>query len=98
MLRLRKEKGVFDKEFIPNWSEEHLLVQSQQCNPRKIWKLTDKGTHEIKGSWYAEEGKLIEKNRYPIEKVIRKRTLKGVKELLVKVKVCQPKFNTSVPE
>ena len=98
MVRVSKVKGVFDKGYIPNWSEEHFLVESQRSNPRKVFKLSDKGGEEIKGSWYPEEVQLIDKNRYLIEKVIRKRTSKGVKELLVKWKGWPAKFNTWVPE
>ena len=94
MVRVSKMKGAFEKGYIPNWSEEHILVESDKSSPRRVFKLTDKGGEEIKGSWYPEEGHEITKNRYLIEKVIRKRTTsKGEKELLVKWKGWPGKFN-----
>ena len=99
MVRVSKVKGTFEKGYIPNWSEEHFLVESDKSTPRRVFKLTDKGGEEIKGSWYPEEVQEITKNRYLIEKVIRKRTTsKGEKELLVKWKGWPAKFNTWVPE
>ena len=99
MVRVSKVKGAFEKGYIPNWSEEHFLVQSEKSTPRRVFKLVDKGGEEVKGSWYPEEVQEIAKNRYLIEKVIRKRkSKKGVKELLVKWKGWPAKFNTWVPE
>ena len=99
MVRISKVKCAFEKGYIPNWSEEHFLVQSEKSTPRRVFKLVDKGGEEVKGSWYPEEVQEIAKNRYLIENVIRKRkSKKGVKELLFKWKGWPAKFNTWVPE
>ena len=42
MVRISKVKGAFDKGYIPNWSEEHFLVQSDKSTPRRVFKLIDK--------------------------------------------------------
>ena len=84
---------------MPNWSEEHFLVESDKSNPRTVYKLTDTGGEEMKGSWYPEEVQQISKNRYLIEKILRKRKSKdGTKEVLVKWKGWPTKFNTWIPE
>ena len=99
MVRVSKVKGQFDKVYMPNWSEEHFLVENDKSNPRKVYKLEDKGAEEVKGAWYPEEVQEITKNRYLIEKILRKRkTKKGEKEVLVKCKGWPPKFNTWIPE
>ena len=67
MVRISKFKGAFDKGYIPNWSEEHFLVQSDKSTPRRVFKLIDKGGQELKGSWYPEEVQEIAKNRFLIE-------------------------------
>ena len=98
MVRISKVKGAFDKGYIPNWSEDHFLVQSDKTTPRWVFKLSDKGGEELKGSWYPEEVQEITKNRFLIEKVIRKRTTKeGEQEVLVKWKGWPVKFNTWIP-
>ena len=68
MVRVSKVKGVFEKGYIPNWSEEHFQIESEKDNPRTVYKLSDKGGEEIKGTWYPEELQEISKNRYLIEK------------------------------
>ena len=98
MVRISKVKGAFDKGYIPNWSEEHFLVQSDKSIPRRVFRLIDKGEEELKGSWYPEEVQEIANNRFLIDKFIRKRTTdKGEQEVLVKWKGWPVKFNTWIP-
>ncbi len=47
---------------------------------REIFHLQDRGGEDIKGSWYREELQPIQKNRYLIEKVIRKRKIPAAAE------------------
>ena len=94
MVRISKVKGAFDKGYIQKWSEEHLLVQSHRSIPLRVFKLIDKGGEELKFSWYPEEVQEIAKNRFLIEKIIRKLTTdKGEQEVLVKGKGWRVKFN-----
>ena len=51
MVRISKVKSAFEKDYIPNWSEEHFLVQSDKSTSRRVFKLIDKGG-ELKGSRY----------------------------------------------
>ena len=110
MVRVSKVKGHFEKGYMPNWSEENFYVSSKRNNKKRtgmerpLYELRDKGGEDIKGSWYSEELQPIEKNRYLIEKIIRKR--KGRKlsgnssapaEVLVKWKGWPAKFNTWIP-
>ena len=98
MVRISKVKGAFDKGYIPNWSEEHFLVQSDKSTPRRVFKRIDNGGEELKVSWYPEEVQEIAKNRFLIEKVIRKRTTdKREQEVLVKWNGWPVKFNTWIP-
>jgi len=99
MVRVSKVKGVFEKGYMPNWSEEHFMVDSDRRNPRTVYKLSDTGGEEVKGSWYPEEVQEISKNRYLIEKILRKRkAADGSKEVFVKWKGWPTKFNTWIPE
>ena len=98
MERISKVKGAFDKGYITNWSEEHFLVQIDKSTPPRVFQLIEKGCVELKVSWYPEEVQEIAKNRFLIEKVIRKRTTaKGEQEVLVKWKGWPVKFNTGIP-
>ena len=99
LVRVSKVKGVFEKGYMPNWSEENFVVDSDRSNPRRVYKLKDEAGEEVKGSWYPEEVQPIKKNRYLIEKILRKRTAKkGEKEVFVKWKGWPQKFNSWIPE
>ena len=99
MVRISNIKGAFEKGYLPNWSEEHFLVESDKDNPRRVYKLTDTGGEEMKGSWYPEEVQPITKNRYLVEKVLRKRkNREGETELFVKWQGWPRKFNTWIPQ
>jgi transposase InsO family protein len=106
MVRVSKVKGIFEKGYLPNWSEEHFTVDSSAKHPRKVYKLKDDSGETVHGSWYPEELQPIEKNKYYIEKVLRTRSAKGrhrkgtaaKKELLVKWKGWPAKFNSWIPE
>ena len=98
MVRICKVKGAFDKGYIANWSEERFLVHSSKSSLRRVFTMIDKGGEDLKGSWYPEEVQEIAKNRFLIEKVIRKRTTKkGAQESLLKWKGWPVKFNTWIP-
>ena len=98
MVRVSKVKGNFEKGYMPNWSEEHFLVDSQKPGPRPVYKLKDKMGEEIKGVWYPEEVQRISKNRYYIEKVLKNRKVGRRKpEVLVKWKGWPEKFNSWIP-
>ena len=62
MVRVSKGKCVFHKGYIPNWSEEHFLVENQRSNPGKVFKLFAIGGEELKSLWYPQEVQIMEKN------------------------------------
>ena len=99
-VRVSKVKGHFDKGYLPNWSEEHFVIEKPVRGPkRRIYKLRDYENEEVLGSWYEDELQPIEKNRYLIEKVLRRRkSSKGQTELLIKWKGWPSKFNSWIPE
>ena len=74
MLRIRNVIGAFDTGLIPNWSEQLFLVKSDRSIQRRVFKLIDKVHEELKDSCFPEEVQKITKNRFLIEKGIRKRT------------------------
>jgi hypothetical protein len=98
-VRINDVKGQFEKGYIPNWSEEHFLIEKPIPGKKRQYKIKDYGGEDIKGSWYKEELQKIRENKYLIEKIIRKRKLDdGTKEILVKWKGWPVKFNSWIPE
>ena len=103
MVRLNKEKGVFDKGYLPNLSKKHLQVkdvtEAKRWAKRPVYNLEDYSGEEVKGSWYPEKLQKITNNQYRIEKVLRRRTTSdGHKEKLVRWERCPDKFNSWIDE
>ena len=71
MVRASSLKTIFDKGYMPNWTNEHFTV-SKAVPPRKgtkrrIYNLVDYNDEDVKGSWYPEELQEISDNKYRIE-------------------------------
>jgi len=99
-VRVSKVKGVFEKGYLPNWSQEYFLAHEQRDNPKRVYKLTDAAGEEIKGSWYPEELQKIENPKYLVEKILRRRTNPKTKkrEFLIKWQGWPAKFNSWITE
>ena len=103
MVRISNVKGLFEKNYLPNWSQKHFIVRAHKVAKqprRKVYKIEDKGGEEVKGSFYREELQPIDENKYIIEKKIRTRNNPdtGEREHLVKWQGWPAKFNTWIPD
>lgn len=73
-VRISKVKSVFDKGYLPNWTEEIFVVAdvNRKYNPI-TYKLKDANNEVIEGSFYHYEIQPVsEPEDYLVEKVIRK--------------------------
>ncbi len=67
---------------------------------KTVYKLRDEADEEIYGKFYPEEVQKIitaPDDIFQIEKVIRKRKIKGVEEALIKWKGYSSNFNSWIP-
>ena len=97
VVRISKAKGLFQKGYLPNWSEEIFNIKKAvQSHPPK-YLLQDLLREPVKGSFYEQELQVVTKpDSYWIEKVIKTRTRKGNKEYFVKWLGYPEKFNSWV--
>ena len=99
-VRLSKQRQVFEKGYLPGWSEEVFkVVKEERQQPRPIYRIQDMLGEDIKGSFYQEELQSI--NYDPnalvkIEKVLRKRKHLGKTQIFVKWQGRPTKFNSWV--
>lgn len=103
MVRVSKNKGIFEKGYMPNWSKEHFIVSTtnpmRKCNKKRVYKIADYNGEPVTGSFYSEELQPITRNQYRIEKVLRKRTLAdGTVEKFVRWEGWPEKFNSWIRE
>ena len=84
-VRVSVAKGVFAKGYLPNWTEQiYTISQLLDTEPRQ-YKIQDEHSEEIKGSFYAAEmQRIIPPKRYAVERIIRQRRVRGVKQYFVK--------------
>ena len=67
MVRIRKNKNVFDKSYMPNWSTEYITVNEvpnpRRGNKRRIYKIADYNGDPVKGVWDPEKLQQISQNQ-----------------------------------
>ena len=54
-VRITKKKGILDKGYTPNWTEEIFTVLEVRYTDSITYKLKDLNGEVIKGSFYEQE-------------------------------------------
>jgi len=89
LVRISTLKRQFQKEGAGGWSNEVFKIARVKHTRGEVtmYLLEDQGGEAIRGAFYGEEiqkVKIPDKNRYLIEKIIRRRTIRGVPHVLVR--------------
>jgi len=71
-VRIQKKKGLFEKGFTPNWTEEVFTVSKIQRTNPVTYKITDYNGEEIQGTFYEQELQKTSQEVYRIEKIVKK--------------------------
>jgi len=90
--RILKKKGLFEKGFTPNWTEEVFTVSKIQRTNPVTYKIIDYNDEEIQGTFYEQELQKTSQEVYRIEKIVKK----GKTRSLVKWKGYPESFNSLV--
>lgn len=97
-VRISKTKGIFEKGYLPKWSDEVFVIA--ECKMRKppVYVIKDQMGEIIDGIFYEPELQKIEKidDVYVVEKIIKSRKRSGKTEHFVKWKGYPTKFNSWV--
>ena len=84
-VTLSKAKRVFPKGYLPNWTEEIITVSQVLDTKPAQYKVKDYREEEIQGSFYGPElQKVAKPEQYAIERVIRRRKVRGRTQYFVK--------------
>ena len=97
-VRISKVKRMFEKSYLPNYTEEMFTIYKRFARQVPVYKLKDDAGEILEGTFYEPELQKIIKNDdvYRVEKILRKRKRNGVVEYLVKWKGYADKFNSWV--
>lgn len=73
-VRVSKFRGVFDKQYQPNWSTEIFTVKKVQLTNPVTYLLQDAEGQDIKGGFYELQlQKVKHPNIYLVEKVLKRK-------------------------
>lgn len=74
VVRISKEKAVFEKGYTPNWSTELFKIRKIKMSMPVVYELEDMYGEEIKGYFYTEELLPAKyEDVYLIEKIIKRK-------------------------
>ena len=71
-VRILKKKGLFEKGFTPNWTEEVFTISKIQRTNPVTYKINDLNDEEVQGTFYEQELQKTSQEVYRIEKIVEK--------------------------
>ena len=96
-VRISRIKGLFEKGYLPNWSEEVFEVVKVKYTSPVTYILKDQLGEVLVGGFYTEELQKTNQDVYRIEKVLKRKKIKGVEHALVKWAGYSKKHNQWIP-
>ena len=96
-VKISRVKGLFEKGYLPNWSEQVYKVINVQCTTPTTYIFSDLRDEIIKGSFYEQELQKTDQEVFRVEKVLRKMKIKGKQYGLVKWLGYRDEFNEWLP-
>jgi transposase InsO family protein len=96
-VRISRIKGIFEKGYLPNWSEALYTIHKVKETSPITYILKDLNGDIISGGFYTEELQKSKQDVFRIEKVLRKKKINGVEHGLVKWLGYNKNFNEWKP-
>lgn len=98
LVRIPYEYEPLQKGYYPLWKDQIFKVNDViRKYPRKIIKVMDQEGKLVQKAFYPEEIQEVQENVYRIEKILRKRSRNGKKEVLIKWLGYPDSYNTWEP-
>lgn len=100
LVRIAKQKNIFSRGFDPQSQDEIFRIRKISTKMKiPLYYLSNYERNEnIEGGFYRFEITPANINLFKIEKIIRRRTLRGEKQILVKWLGYDEKYNQWIPE
>ena len=99
-VRINKTRRVFNKSYLPNWTEEIFTVTESLRTIPVTYKLKDYGDEEMLVGFYEYELQPVTKTDevFKIGKILKTRRRLGTKEYFIKWRGYPKKFNSWIAE
>lgn len=99
-VRISKVKGIFEKGYVPNWSEETFTIAERIDRKPHVYKINDQMNEDIEGIFYEQELQKVNNidDVYVVEKVVKTRKTNGKNQYFVKWRGYADKFNSWVDQ
>ena len=88
---------MFEKGYLPNWSEALYKIHEIKSSKPVTYVIKDTNDEIISGSFYNEELQKSEQEIFRIEKVFRRKKVKGIQHGFVKWIGYNNTFNQWIP-
>lgn len=98
-VRISKVKKTFEKGYTPNWSMEIFTISERLPRHPPVYRVKDQQGEVLDGVFYEQELQKIRKEDdvFQIDRIIKKRKVKGKVEYLISWKGYPKKFDSWVP-
>jgi hypothetical protein len=100
-VRISKAKMVFEKGYVPSWTEEIFIVSQRLSRDRPVYKLKDLEGEEITSVFYEPELQKVsvtQNKAYKIEQIIKTKGKGSNKQYFVKWWGYPEKFNSWISQ
>ena len=96
-VRISRLKNIFEKGYLPNWSEEVFTIAKVKKTNPVTYILKDTLGEILEGGFYEKELQKTNQELYRVEKIIRKKKIDGIEHGLVKWSGYSEKHNQWLP-
>lgn len=98
-VRISKYKNIFQKGYTPSWTEEVFIITHKILRDPIVYKIKDLNNEQIEGIFYEPElQKITHSETFLIDRIIKRKTIKGEKSLFVSWRGYPSSFNSWIKE
>ena len=90
IVRISRYKNIFSKCYIPNWSQEVLVIIKVKNTVPRTYVISDLNGEVIIGTFYEKELQRTNEKEFRTEKIMKRNSYK----LCIKWKGCESSFNS----